>query len=142
MVKAFFLSTVVAVGMSGVAVAQSACTAVINHISGSILVNQGHGFHHILHGVVLHTGDIAMASGNSSGVVDFSDGTVEQLVHGNSIRIPGGAPCAGAPPVAQASASPVGGLNPGLIGAGAVVLGVGGLVAVAVSGSKSSPVSP
>ncbi len=79
-----------------------------------------------------------MASGNSSGVIDFSDGTTAKVVQANAVHIPGSAPCGGAPEGSEAST----GFNPG-IGVGVAGLAVVGLGAVAIASNRhNSRVSP
>lgn len=145
MVKTLALSAAIVIGLTGAALAQSgACTAVVEHVSGSLLVNKGHGFQHLQNRSVLNAGDVIMASGRGAGLVRFSDGSTAQVSVGNAVRVPGKMPC---DPLAgyKASYSPkeasVSDPSAGLIGAG--VLGIGGiLVAIAVLSSHASPVSP
>lgn len=135
MKKCFALSAVMLLILSGTAFAQAGgCTASVNHISGSLLVNQGNGFRPLTHNIVLHPGDIVMASGDGSGVVDFSDGTAAKVVQGHAVRIPGSLPCGGV----HEGGETANGFAPGY-----VFLGGAAFIALGLSNAgHSSPVSP
>lgn len=140
MLKSVAFSAILALAFGGTALAQEGgCTATVDRVVGSLLVNQGHGFMQLTHDIVLHPGDIVMASGDGSGVVDFSDGTAAKVGPGHAVRVPAGLPCAGAPEGGEAANGAV----PGYVFGGGAILAGGALVGLALSHSgHSSPTSP
>lgn len=140
MLKSVVLATALVVAFGGAALAQEGgCTASVGRVLGSVLVNQGHGFMQVTPHIILHSGDIVMASGDGSGVVTFSDGTSANVIAGHAVRVPGGLPCSGT----AGGGETANGFAPGYVLGGVAVLAGGGLIGLALSNSgKSSPVSP
>lgn len=141
MFKTIALSTVMALIVSNAAFAQvGGCTATVNNVVGSLLVNQGQGFVPLTHNIVLHPGDVVMASGSGAGKVVFSDGGAAKVFEGNAVRVPESMPCAGTPEGTEAS----NGIGPNLFLGGTAIAAGAGIIALIASShsSKSSPVSP